>query len=125
MTPEARALGQALLNHHRASCREVKIPAEKMDNAVVHSQCISYENLCERAHNPCTPRLAGKFLTEIAIWCCEEHDWPPIHALVVNRKSKIPGPGYETAPSGGFGQWEGQVRKCIAFRGYPDKMPKD
>ena len=45
--------------------------------------------------------------------------------LVVNRKSKIPGPGYETAPSGGFGQWEGQVRKCIAFRGYPDKMPKD
>jgi hypothetical protein len=123
MTPQAKALGQALLIHHRAHCRQVKTAPDQMDNVIVHKLCLTYQQLCERAHDPCIPRDAGKYLVELAIWCCEEHDWPPINALVVNRKSKIPGEGYETAPGGGFAQWEEQVRKCIAFRGYPDKMP--
>lgn len=95
-----------------------------MSQTFVHAHCISYGALCERAGYPCLPHFAGRYLGEIAGWCCNEHGWPPIHALAVNVDSKIPGHGYDEAPGGGFAEWEDQVRKVIAFKGYPEYMPK-
>jgi hypothetical protein len=122
MNPIAHALGQALLDHHQAICKPVTIMASDMNKAFVEAHCLSYGALVERAGHPCPARFAGKHLYEVAVWCCTENGWPPIHALAVKADTKIPGEGYDGAPGGGFALWEEKVRECIAFKGYPSKI---
>ncbi len=58
----------------------------------------------------------GEPLDEIANWCYE-HGFKPLNALAVENKRRRPSPGYEEAP--GCGEWYDDIRKCVAFHGYP------
>jgi len=68
------------------------------------------------------PSFAGRYLDEIALWCQKTH-WPSLASLVVNGDTGVPGPGYARLHAGGVREWQQQVRRCIGFRGYPEKMP--
>ncbi len=121
LSAEASALGQKLLEHHRSVCSSVTGEANLIVRSEIARCSIRYGVLCERAGLPFLRRSSGSFLYEIA-QLCEKHGWPPINSLVVNE-SGLPGAGYDHAPGGGFAQWDEQVRRAIAFRGYPDVLP--
>lgn len=120
-SPEARALGQKLLEHHMMMCHTTNVAATDLVDSQVTRLSIRYGTLCERAGLPFLTRSSGGYLHEIAVWC-EKEGWPPINALVVNE-SGLPGEGYDRAPGGGYAKWPEQVRNAIAFKGYPDVMP--
>jgi hypothetical protein len=120
-SPEALALGQKLLEHHRTVCRSINIPATHLVESDVKRLSIRYGTLCKRAGLPLLTQSAGRFLYEVAVWC-EKEGWSPINALVVNRSGR-PGNGYDRAPGGGYAKWPEQVRNAITFKGYPDVMP--
>jgi len=119
---EAHALGQKLLDHHRAVCRGVSVSASDLTDSQVARLSIRYGVLCERAGLPFLTRSSGGYLREIAIWC-EQEGWPPINALVVNE-SGLPGEGYDRAPGGGYAKWPEQVRKAVVCKEYPELMPE-
>lgn len=115
MGPEARALAQVLLDHHRAVCRsQDKRPS-------VNRALITYGHMCELAGLEELTRASGRFLQEVAEWC-QAHGWPPLNALAVNKDSRMPGSGYDQAPGCDLLEWPGQVAACIAFDGYPDQV---
>ena len=116
MTPEARALAQALLNHHRQVCRSRTSAQRSVDLCV-----IPYGLLCERAGLPYLTHSVGHFLREVAEWCTA-NGWPPINALAVNRESKMPGEGYDGAPGCSLLRWPEEVRACIEFDRYPEAV---
>lgn len=117
MTPEARALAQALLDHHRLICRPRRGAQPSVDSCV-----ITYALVCERAGVPHLTRSVGQFLREVAQWC-DENGWPPINALAVNRDTRMPGEGYDGAPGCSLLAWSGEAQAAIEFSGYPDVMP--
>ncbi len=120
-SPEARALGQTLLEHHKRCCASIEAaPADLVDSEVKRLS-IRYGTLCAKAGLPFLTGSSGGFLHEIAVWC-EREGWGPINALVVNE-SGIPGEGYDRAPGGWYAKWPEQVRNAIAFHGYPDAIP--
>jgi len=90
MTPEAQAITQALLYHHRS----LESPESRPENPDAYT--IQYGKLCERAGVPWLTRSVGQFLQETAEWC-ESHGWPPINSLAVNDTG-MPGGGYDIAP---------------------------
>ena len=47
------------------------------------------------------------------------NDWPPLNALAVNGETGMPGEGYDGAPGCDLLRWPEEVRRCIAFGGYP------
>jgi hypothetical protein len=85
MSPEARALANVLLNHHRQAIRRSREPLKDVNGAL-----ISYGVLCDRAGLSYRSRNAGPFLREIAEWC-HDHEWPPINSLAVNHATRVPG----------------------------------
>lgn len=113
MSPEARALAQVLLDHHREVCRRPDGPPS------ADSALIPYGVLCEGAGLPDLSRNVGPFLREIAQWCYE-NGWPPINSLAVNYATRMPGRGYDKAPSCSLLSWPDEVAACIEFTGYPD-----
>jgi hypothetical protein len=115
MSPEARALGQALLDHHKHVCPPLA------ENPDIDLFLISYGDLCERAGLPHIKPTAGKFLREIAQWCHENH-WPPLNALAVNHDTRSPGHGYDNAPGCSLEHWPEQMIACISFLDYPDRV---
>lgn len=88
---EARALGQKLLEHHRARCSGMSIQPYDLTDSQVSRISIRYGALCQRAGMPFLTPSSGGFLREIAVWC-EQEGWPPINALAVNE-SGLPGEG--------------------------------
>lgn len=115
MRNEARALGQALLDHHAARIKATP-PGTRI---IVTKYTLRYSDLCSRAGIPHLTRICGPFLQEVARWCFEQ-GMPPLHALAVNETG-LPGQGYE---SDAFKtrDWPVQVEQCIRFV-YPAKMP--
>ncbi len=114
MTAEARALAQALLNHHRQMCRGRTSGQRSTDLCV-----IPYGLLCEQADVSYLTHRVGQFLREVAKWC-QANDWPPINALAVNKDTRMPGEGYDGAPGCNLLQWPEAVTACIEFDGYPE-----
>ena len=117
MRPIAEALAQVLLEHHRQVCRpRNRVPSAVSDKDV--GECIiPYGGLCKRAQPSCAPIGIGSFLFEIATWCSDQRPaWPPINSLAVNKKTRVPGSNYPGR------DWAKEVRECIAFKGYPDKL---
>jgi hypothetical protein len=117
MRPESRALGQALLDHHRQAT--MKAPPGK--KVIPARYTIRYGDLCSRAGVPHLTKIVGGFLQEVAEWCANA-EFPPLNALAVNDTG-MPGDGYDGA--GGFTivNWPAEVETCIRFPGYPAKMP--
>ncbi len=121
MRPEARAMAQQLLKHHRQVCKPSRATPEDLTDGQLAHFCIRYGVLCELIGTAYLTRSAGGFLHGIAEWC-ERQGWPPINALVVNA-SGLPGEGYDRAPGGGFIEWPDQVRKAISYQHYPESVP--
>ena len=117
MRAESRALGEALLQHHRAITTQ-KPPGKRI---LITAYTIRYGVLCDRAKLPHLVRMVGGFLGEVAEWCAAE-GYPPLHALAVGE-SQVPGQGYGNA--GGFtaASWTSDVERCIRFTDYPKTMP--
>ena len=114
MSPEARALAQVLLEHHRQACR----PPSGAPPSVA-STLIPYGVLCDRAGLSYVTHHVGPFLREIAQWCYD-NGWPPINSLAVNYATHMPGEGYKKAPGCSLRHWPEEVAACIEFLGYPD-----
>jgi hypothetical protein len=117
MKPESRALGQALLDHHKLVTK-THPPGKKI---LASKYTIQYGVLCSQAAMPHLVRIVGTFLGEIAQWCAD-CGYPPLNALAVNE-SGVPGVGYDGA--GGFkaSHWDDDAEKCVRFVTYPAKMP--
>ena len=113
MSPEARALAQVLLSHHREVIRRSGESSTDVDSAL-----IPYGVLCDRAGLSYLSRAVGPFLREIAEWC-HNNGWPPINSLAVNHLTRMPGEGYEKAPGCSLLNWPKEVEACIRFSGYP------
>jgi hypothetical protein len=58
----------------------------------------------------------------MADWC-HKNGWPPINALVINQKLRIPGKGYDRATGCSIRNWKKQITACIAFKQYPKRAP--
>lgn len=117
MRPEARALGQALLDQHRAATAQH--PPKK--HLVHRLYTLRYGVLCDRSGVPHLVRVVGPFLQEVAEWCQSE-GCPPLNSLAVGENG-IPGEGYDGA--GGFKaiNWASDVEACIRWTQYPLTMP--
>ena len=120
MRAEAVKLGQALLDHHRATTSVS--PPRAVKRPVASKYTIAYIKLCEQAGVPRIVRLVGSFLGEIAEWCASQ-GYPPLNSLAVNSATGLPGDGYDGA--GGFRtvDWPANVEQCIRFSGYPRTFP--
>ncbi|HWO41509.1 MAG TPA: hypothetical protein VNO43_06865 [Candidatus Eisenbacteria bacterium] len=116
MSPEARALAQALISHRR----QVRGP-EPEPNFSPDPVVITYGELCERAGLPHLKPVVGKFLREIAAWC-DANGWPPLNSLAVNHETRTPGRGYDRAPGCSLAGWRKELAACLAFPGYPESV---
>jgi hypothetical protein len=119
MTREARALAQALLQHHKRVCRRALGSVPPVESCVM-----TYHDLCARAGIPELKNGIGAFMREIALWCYR-NGWPPLNALAVNRATQMPGRGYDRAPGCSLANWRTEVIACINFSGYPDTVEND
>jgi hypothetical protein len=111
----AQEFCDALLLHHQVHCSQVNI--NKL-HPPFRSCTISYGDLCGAIGRPELTAVCHTHLHEIAEWCAL-NGYPPINALVVNKKTGVPGDGYSKAPGCDILTWEDEVKKVIAFRGYP------
>jgi hypothetical protein len=117
MNPLSYDLGDALLARHRLICSKFTVTAATVSERQIEEAIISYKALLGSIGAP--ESLAegiGNYLLELAEWC-KAKNLPPINALAVNGKFQRPGTGYYTAP--GCGNWDQEVRDCIACRRYP------
>ena len=114
MSPDAKVLGQALLDHHRKFC-----PSQSGEISSTDSCLITYGALCECAGLSHLKPAVGRFLREIAQWC-HDNGWPPLNALAVNHDTHRPGRGYGGAPGCSLERWQDEVTACIRFADYPD-----
>jgi hypothetical protein len=89
-------LFQALLNHYWKA-RDSETP--KTIAIFPKGYCIGYKNLIDAAKVPLSPRDAGGPLCEIAGFCWEKYG-VPLHALVVNVKTGLPGGGIDDMQKG-------------------------
>jgi hypothetical protein len=116
MSPEARALTRALLDHHRKVCR-----LQSKRSPGVESCLIGYGDLCAQAALSYLKPNIGKSLREIAQWC-HDNGWPPLNSLAVNHDTRRPGHGYGSAPGCSLDRWQDDVTACISFAGYPTEI---
>lgn len=116
--PVSQDLFRALLNHYWKA-RDSGVP--KTIDIFPKGYCIGYKTLIESAGVPLNPRQAGGPLCEIASFCWDKFQ-VPLHALVVNAESGVPGgdlygdKGYWNAPgsSKDINGWaEIDVVRCI------------
>jgi hypothetical protein len=116
MSPEARALTQVLLDHHKKFCRSQSGEVSSTDFCL-----ITYGALCECAGLPHLKPTVGRFLREIAEWC-HANGWPPLNTLAVNHDTRRPGRGYDGAPGCSLERWQDEAAACIKFAGYPERV---
>jgi hypothetical protein len=113
MSPIARSLTNALLEHHHATCEP-----HGGRSVIVDRFVIVYSDLCTRAGLPGLERGIGRYLQEVAEWC-QENEWPPLNSLAVNKDSRLPGDNYDVAPGCSLSNWQTEAERTILFRGYP------
>ena len=113
LTPEARALAQALLDHHKQFSSLESGQKRNLDSCL-----IAYGDLCERAGVPHLNPTVGTFLREIAEWW-HDNGWPPLNSLAINYGTRKPGRGYDGAPGCSLQKWRQEVESCINFNRYP------
>jgi len=121
MTEEARTLALVLLKRHKQICRAYRAKPDAVTDRMIQESVIFYGDLCETAGVSFLTHGVGRFLDEIGEWC-EEHGWPLLNSLAVNRETGMPGFGYDGAHGGDLLLWPNQVRRCIAFRRYPETV---
>ncbi len=90
MNTLSRDLANALLSRHRRHASIAndppEVPQQEIDAAI-----ISYGDLLASIGAPTSlAKSIGRYLFEIAVWS-EEHGHPPLNALAVNGKLKMPG----------------------------------
>ena len=118
MRPEAKALGQALLDHRRRIIAQH--PLRK--KVIVPRYTIAYGDLCARAGVPHVTKGVGSFLQEVAVWC-QNAGYPPLNALAVSTSTGMPGDGYDGAGDCEIIHWPAQAEACVRFQGYPAVVP--
>ncbi len=118
-TEEARVLAKELLRRHEQICRPLGVhKPEEVTDGMIDRSTIFYGPLCNRAGVPFLTHGVGHFLGQIAEWCAV-NEWPPLNALAVNGESWMPGGGYDGAAGCSLIDWANEVKKCIAYDGYP------
>ena len=65
-------------------------------------------------------RAVGRFLGVIQMYC-KKQQWPPLQALVVNKRTKLPGGGY-TGSGRGVVQHQAALQKVRAYN-WPVTVP--
>ena len=116
MSPVARALTNALLDHHTAVCLPHTARPPIVDRCV-----ITYGDLCDRAGFPQVTQSVGRYLQEVAE-LCSQRGWPPLNSLAVNSESRIPGDNYDVAPGCSLIHWPAEAEQCIVFAAYPPNV---
>ncbi len=112
-------LFRELLRQHERICGEFGVDKpENVSDGMVNECVISYGVLCDLLGVPFLTHSVGNFLGESAEWCSEK-GWPPLNALAVNNERWMPGDGYNEAVGCSLFDWANEVKKCIAFGGYP------
>jgi hypothetical protein len=120
MNPLAREIGNALLVRHKQLCSDFTGNSKAVNEDRIRDATISYTELLRVVGAPKTlARSIGEYLEEVAAWC-RDRNLPPVNALAVNGQFGRPGSGYYTAP--GCGDWDQEVRDCIACRRYPPSI---
>lgn len=119
MTGEARAICQALLDHHRAVV--ARHPPGAGTQIKIDRYLIAYGDLCQNAAVSWLVRKVGPRLLEVAKWC-RDQGYPPLNSLAVNATTRVPGDGYDGA--GGFkgAEWPAEVESCVRWRDYPSTI---
>ena len=113
LNPLSRDLGNALLARHKQICHGFAGKPEDLISDAV----ISYKALLGVIGAPETlAKSIGGYLNKLAVWS-REKNLPPINSLAVNGASGTPGAGYYIAP--GCGDWDQEIRDCIACKNYP------
>jgi hypothetical protein len=121
MNPLSFDLGNALLKRHREICGSFTGSADAVTEDLIKAETISYKALLIKIGAPQSlAESIGNYLGEVADWC-DARSFPPVNALAINASLGMPGSGYFTA-AGASEKWDNDVRKCIAFRGYPSQM---
>lgn len=121
MNPLSVDLGNALLKRHHEICGSFTGAPDSVTDELIQKATISYKDLLMKVGAPVTlAKSSGNYLAEVAEWC-DLRSFPPVNALAINGALGMPGTGYFTA-AGATEKWDNDVRKCIAFRGYPLHM---
>lgn len=119
LSPEAQVIFRELLRHHERVCRQPGTrKTEDVTDGMISRCVLPYGNLCELAGVAFLTHCVGRYLGEIAEWC-DLNGWPPWNALAVNNETRMPGDGYDGALGCHILEWPEEIRRCIAFRGYP------
>lgn len=117
----SKRLAQALLEHHRNCCWQVKREPEELTDDEVDGCCLTYLQIALKCGGP-MPRFSGTYLDQITVWC-HNQGWPSLASLVVDGTTRRPGEGYNDPPNVGLENWPTEVRQCITCRRYPAKLP--
>ncbi len=88
---------------------------------MIRDSTIEYGILSESAGHPNLGQAISNPLWEIAEWCVR-NEWPPLTSLAVSKETHMPSEGYDKAAGCSLIRWPDEVRRCIAFRGYPDRV---
>ena len=102
-----------LLAHRR---RILTIPYADFD-----SYLTTYGSICNAVGAPERTHSVGRPLGNIAKFC-QERDWPPLNALVVNSETRMPGHSYDSAPGCDLLKWPDQVKRVINFEDYAQQV---
>lgn len=122
MTHLARLLAAVLLERHRRICRAFNVgQPEAVGDDMIRDSTIEYGILSESAGHPNLGQAISNPLWEIAEWCVR-NEWPPLTSLAVSKETHMPSEGYDKAAGCSLIRWPDEVRRCIAFRGYPDRV---
>lgn len=112
MTPKAQAVAEVLINRHARLCTErERKTARSVDAFDVQACIITYVKLCKEAKVG-APIGVGYFLNEIHEKCVA-NGWPTLASLVVKKLTRKPAMNYPGK------DWNAEIRRCIAFPGYP------
>ena len=121
INPLSYDLGNALFKRHQEKCSGFTVTAELVTEDQIKEATISYKALLIKVGAPeSLAESIGAYLGEVAEWC-DARNMPPVNALAINASLGMPGVGYFTA-AGASEKWQNDVRKCIAFKGYPARM---
>jgi len=121
MKPESAVVLEELKKHVRKVVATLSLDIAATADLFPAGCLISYGVLCERIGAPFLTQSAGHFLYEVA-GACAEKDWPPLHALVVNAQTKMPGPRFAGAPGSSFESWIADIKRCLEYRFDPENL---
>ncbi len=119
MSSLASRLLDTLLVHHKVNCRPITVAADDIESRTVRDLCLTYAEVTPKGGPK--PNYMGQPLSQIGKLCMQNR-WPCLDSLVVQEDTGVPGPGYFKLHAGGPKAWQDEVRKCILFKGYPDRV---